>query len=371
MIVPRTSTEATATDSSDTAVPAAQGETVTAWERVRVRHWWAIVGIMLLLTCGVAIGCLMVGAQKLTFPELWSALFSTAGMDDSVARVIVWEIRFPRIMMGLFIGASLAMTGAALQALVRNPLADPYVLGVSSGAALGATMGLAFGLGPLAGGVGVPLSAFVGAALTILIVYGIAASQGRLPVQTLLLAGVIVNAVCSALMMFANSILNPASLYRVVLWLMGTLGAPSLTALVGMGFCMMGAMVLLLRQSQQLNLLTVGEDAAASLGVEIVRVQRTVFFVSALLTGAVVSVSGMIGFVGMVVPHLVRMLCGADHRLLLPISALGGGILLMIADTLARTVVAPDEIPVGVITALIGGPFFIYLLMTRQYRFVV
>ena len=185
----------------------------------------------------------------------------------------------------------------------------------------------------------------------------------------LLLAGVIVNAVCSALMMFATSILNPTSLYRVVLWLMGTLSAPSHPALIGIGFSLLAAVVLLLRESQALNLLAVGEDVARSSGVDSDRVQRTVFIVSAVLTGAVVSVSGMIGFVGMVVPHIVRLLCGADHRLLLPVSALGGGILLMVADTVARTVVAPTEIPVGVITALIGGPFFIYLLMTRKYRF--
>jgi iron complex transport system permease protein len=217
----------------------------------------------------------------------------------------------------------------------------------------------------------VPLAAFLGGAVTIMMVYGIASAQGRLPVQTLLLAGVIVNAVCSALMMFVNSILNPASLYRVVVWLMGTLGSPSLTALIGIGCCAGIAIILLLRRSRELNLIAMGEDTALSLGVEVVHVQRFVFFVTALLTGAVVSVSGMIGFVGMVVPHVVRMVWGADHRFVLPLSALGGGMLLMVADTVARTIVAPEEIPVGVITALIGGPFFIYLLMTRQYRFVV
>jgi iron complex transport system permease protein len=326
---------------------------------------------MLIATVGVGLMCLMFGARTLSVQELWSAMMPTGTAEHTVGHIIVWQIRLPRIVMGLLIGASLSVTGAALQALVRNPLADPYVLGVSSGAALGATLGLALGFGSFAGGVGVPLAAFLGAAVTILVVYGIAASQGRLPVQTLLLAGVIVNAICSALMMFANSILNPDSLYRVVVWLMGSLGAPSYTALLGMGCCVGMAMVVLLRQSRMLNLIAVGEDSALSLGVEVAHVQRTVFFVSAVLTGAVVSMSGMIGFVGMVVPHLVRMLCGADHRFLFPISALGGGMLLMIADTVARTVVAPEEVPVGVITALIGGPFFIYLLMTRQYRFVV
>jgi len=344
-------------------------EGLASWQALRARRWYAVMGAMILLTFSAIVFCLWFGAHALTMAELWSALtFSTAGSED-VARVIIWDIRFPRILMGLFVGASLAITGAALQALVRNPLADPYVLGISSGAALGATIGLALGLGTIVGGLGLPLCAFIGGGLSIVLVYGIAASQGQLPMHQLLLAGVIVNAVCSALMMFATSILNPASLYRVVLWLMGTLSAPSLSALIGIGACLLIAIVLLLRESQALNLLAVGEDAARSLGVDSDRVQRTVFLVSAVLTGAVVSVSGMIGFVGMVVPHLVRILYGADHRLLLPVSALGGGILLMVADTVARTVVAPAEIPVGVITALIGGPFFIYLLMTRKYRF--
>lgn len=373
MILPQASVPVREPDSPVAAVPVTDKahEGVHAWEGLRVRRWRVVIGLLALATCGVAVICLRFGAQPLTLSEFWSALFWMPAAKEDVARVIIWEIRFPRILMGLFVGASLAVTGAALQALVRNPLADPYVLGVSSGAALGATMGLAFGLGSLAGGIGVPLCAFVGGACAMTLVYGIAASQGRLPVQTLLLAGVIVNALCSALMMFANSIANPASLYRVVLWLMGTLGAPSVPELVGLGACAVGATLFLLRQSQPLNLIAVGEEAAASLGVETRRVQRTVFFVSAFLTGAVVSVSGMIGFVGMVVPHVVRILFGADHRVLLPASALGGGMLLMAADTIARTVVAPEEIPVGVITALVGGPFFIYLLMTRKYRFIV
>ena len=350
-------------------VPLRMNGELALWQALRARRWYTVMGLMMLLTCGAIVFCLQFGAHMLSMAEIWSALtFSTAGEED-VARVIIWDIRFPRILMGLFVGAALAITGAALQALVRNPLADPYVLGISSGAALGATIGLALGLGAIMGGIGLPMSAFIGGGLSIVLVYGIAASQGRLPMHQLLLAGVIVNAVCSALMMFATSILNPAALYRVVLWLMGTLSAPSLPMLIGVGTCLLLAIVLLLRESQALNLLAVGEDAARSLGVDSDRVQRTVFLVSAVLTGAVVSVSGMIGFVGMVVPHLVRILCGADHRLLLPVSALGGGILLMVADTVARTVVAPAEIPVGVITALIGGPFFIYLLMTRKYRF--
>jgi iron complex transport system permease protein len=205
--------------------------------------------------------------------------------------------------------------------------------------------------------------------VSIVLVYAIAVSQGALSVHTLLLAGVILNAFGSALMMFATSIMNPTALYRVVLWLMGSLSAPSGSALAMLGVSVTVSLVWLLSRSQGLNLLTAGEDAARSMGVESDRLQRLVFLVSALLTGVVVSLCGMIGFVGMVVPHLVRILCGADHRLLLPASALAGGMLLILADTIARTAVAPAEIPVGVVTALIGGPYFLYLLVTRKYRF--
>jgi iron complex transport system permease protein len=345
------------------------GEALSSWQVLRVRQWYAVIGIAAVLTCIVALVALRFGAHPLTWAQLWSALAFASPEETDVARVILWDVRFPRVMMGLLVGASLAITGAALQALVRNPLADPYVLGISSGAALGATVGLALGLGTLMGGIGLPLCAFLGGGVSIVLVYTIAISQGQLSVHTLLLAGVIINAVCSALMMFVTSILNPASLYRVVVWLMGTLSAPSQMALMGVGACVVSAIVWLLHYSRALNLLATGEDASRSLGVDSDRVHRMVFVVSALLTGIVVSLCGMIGFVGMVVPHLVRIVCGADHRLLLPVSALAGGMLLILADTVARTVVAPAEIPVGVVTALIGGPFFLYLLITRKYRF--
>jgi iron complex transport system permease protein len=345
------------------------GEALSSWQALRVRRWYTVIGIAAVLACIVGITALRFGAHPLTWAQLWSALAFASSDDADMTRVIVWDVRFPRVMMGLLVGASLAITGAALQALVRNPLADPYVLGISSGAALGATIGLALGLGTLMGGIGLPLCAFIGGGMSIILVYGIAVSQGQLSVHTLLLAGVIINAVCSALMMFATSILNPAALYRVVVWLMGTLSGPSHATLMGVGACVVATMGWLLYYSQSLNLLATGEDASRSLGVESDRVQRMVFVVSALLTGVVVSLCGMIGFVGMVVPHLVRIMCGADHRLLLPVSALAGGMLLVLADTVARTVVAPAEIPVGVVTALIGGPFFLYLLITRKYRF--
>jgi iron complex transport system permease protein len=257
--------------------------------------------------------------------------------------------------------------GTSLQALLRNPLADPYVLGISSGAALGAGLALLLGLGTTVFAISaLPLCALLGGLVSILLVYRIAAAYQHLPIHTLLLAGVILNAIFSALLMFITSIMDPNRSFGMMAWLMGTLTGPGFPALLVLaGYLSVGGLILFL-QARPLNLLTLGEEPARSLGVEVERVKKTIFFTSALLTGAAVSVSGMIGFVGMVIPHAVRMVIGPDHRLLLPASALVGGMFLMIADTIARTIMAPAEIPVGVVTALVGGPFFIYLLMGRK-----
>jgi len=209
-------------------------------------------------------------------------------------------------------------------------------------------------------------NAFAGGLLSLVVVYRIAASYGRLPVHTLLLAGIILNAIFTALIMFITSIMGPNRAFGMMSWLMGTLTAPEYPALVVLAVYLLVGGLILFRQARALNLLTLGEESARSLGVEVERAKKVVFFTSALLTGAVVSVSGMIGFVGMLIPHAVRMTIGADHRLLLPASALVGGTFLMAADTVARTILAPAEIPVGVVTALVGGPVFVYLLMYRK-----
>jgi len=208
--------------------------------------------------------------------------------------------------------------------------------------------------------------AFLGGLSSLIVVYRIALSYGHLPIHTLLLAGVILNAIFSALIMFITSTMNPNRSFGMMSWLMGTLTAPDYPALIVLTVYLSVGGLILFMQTRALNIMTLGEESARSLGVEVERVKKTVFFTSALLSGAVVSVSGLIGFVGMVIPHAVRMLIGPDHRLLLPASALVGGIFLLAADTAARTLLAPAEIPVGVITALAGGPFFIYLLMSRK-----
>ena len=252
---------------------------------------------------------------------------------------------------------------------MRNPLADPYVLGVSSGAALGAALAMLFGIGTTVALLpALPMFGFAGGLLSLVVIYQLSQSQGRLPIQSLLLAGVILNAILTAFIMFITSIMEPNRSAGLMAWLMGSLTAPGYAALAVFGIYTVGGVAILLQKAQTLNALTLGEETARSLGIETERVKKQLFGLTALLTGAVVSVSGMIGFVGMVVPHAVRMLVGSDHRLLLPASALVGGMFLVLSDTIARTILAPAEIPVGIVTALAGGPFFLYLLLWKKDR---
>jgi iron complex transport system permease protein len=320
--------------------------------------------------------CMQFGAQWVGLSQAVELLArswregSIEGDTIGTTGVILFQVRLPRLLLGLLVGACLASVGVVLQALLRNPLADPYVLGVSSGAALGVALAILFGIGTTFLAISVlPLCGFAGGLLSLLVVYRMAASYGRLPIHSLLLAGVILNAIFSALIMFVTSIMEPNRSVGTMTWLMGTLPSPSYVVLTVLALYLMTGLFLLLRQARVLNIMTLGEDSARSLGIETDQVKRRVYVVSALITGAVVSVSGMIGFVGMVVPHAVRLMLGADHRLLLPASALVGGMYLMAADTVARTLLNPTEIPVGIVTALAGGPFFIYLLAWRKDRF--
>lgn len=336
-------------------------------------RWVATMAALASASLLALIGCLQFGAEDIGFLEsvhiLAQVLRSGEASLESVgtAGVILLQVRLPRVLLGFMVGGCLAAVGVGLQALLRNPLADPYVLGVSSGAALGAACAILLGIGTTVLAFStLPLFAFAGGMLSLFIVYRVAASYGRLPVHTLLLAGIILNAIFTALIMFATSMMDPNRSFGMMAWLMGTLTAPDYPALAVLGVYLAVGSLILFRKAQALNLLTLGEESARSLGVEVESVKKVVFVVSALLTGAVVSVSGMIGFIGMVVPHMVRLAIGADHRLLLPASALVGGTFLMAADTVARTLLAPAEIPVGVVTALAGGPVFIYLLMYRK-----
>ncbi len=282
------------------------------------------------------------------------------------SRTILIDIRLPRVLMAGVVGAALALSGTALQGLFRNPMASPYVLGISAGAALGAVVALVqridFGLPVLSP---LPLLAFLGALTSTLVVYFLARIRGRVPVATLLLSGVamasFLSAVVSMILVFSES--DAAS---VLFWLMGRLSSAQWSGLgLVMPYFLLGA-AFLIYYSRDLNALLLGEEASHHLGIDVERVKRHLLFATSLLTAAAVSVTGIIGFVGLIVPHIVRLLAGPDHRSLIPMAGLAGAILLTAMDTLARSLLPSQEIPVGAISALLGGPFFLILL--RRHR---
>jgi len=319
---------------------------------------------VLLLTGALAGGLLLVGLAALSLGgvhlslgEVWSGLWDVS--QRSEASVIVRQIRLPRVLLAVLVGAALATSGTALQALLRNPLADPYVLGISSGAALGAIVALWAG-GRLA--TFSPLVAFAGALATTGWVYLLGRRAGRLASYTLVLGGVITASFLSALILFVLTLLSTRDVRGVAFWLMGDLSVVTdaqlrvLFPVVGLGI------VALFAFSKDMNVLLLGEEEAAHLGVNVSRAETAIYLLASLLTAVAVSVSGAIGYLGLLVPHLARMLVGHDHRMLLPTAALGGAIFLVLSDALARTVVAPAELPVGAVTAVAGAPVFIYLL---------
>jgi iron complex transport system permease protein len=274
------------------------------------------------------------------------------------------RVRVPRIILAALVGAALASAGVIFQALLRNPLADPYILGISSGAGLGAMLAVLGGIGWTLGGRSpVALFAFVGALGTIWLVWGIGRITGKYHVTGLLLAGVVVNALLSALIMFLTSVAKSQQLYATIFWLMGNMTEEDFFVLWVGGGGIVAGIVGLFFLTPQLNVISIGYHDARSVGVPVERIELAAFAISAFVTAAAVSLSGLIGFVGLIIPHAVRLVFGPDHRQLLPLSALAGAVFLVLADTVARVIVAPAQLPVGVITALMGGPFFLVLLV--------
>jgi len=315
--------------------------------------------VLVLTAClaAVALCALAFGGVHLSLGEVWSGLRGESSAPE--ATIIVQQIRLPRVLLAMLVGAALAVSGTALQALLRNPLADPYVLGISSGAALGAIVALWIG-GRVA--TASPLVAFGGAFLTTAWVYTLGRRAGRLASYTLLLAGVITASFLSAVILFVLTMLATRDVRGIAFWLMGDLSVVTDTQVRILVPVVIAGIVALYVFAKDLNVLLLGEEEAAHLGVNVTRVETTIYLLAALLTGVAVSVSGAIGYLGLLVPHLGRMVVGSDHRTLLPTAALGGAIVLVVSDTLARTVVAPAELPVGAVTAVAGAPVFIYLL---------
>ena len=288
--------------------------------------------------------------------------------DANVDAQIFFVARLPRVLSGALVGAALAAAGVVLQAMLRNPLATPFTLGVSAGGALGAMLAIAFGLDVgVLGVTSVPIASFIGSLLAIAVVYALATSQKRgLSTNVLLLAGVTLNSFFSALILFVQFIADFTQAFRAVRWLMGDLDVGSYMPILAALPFLLGAFAVFAMLPRTLNLLTLGEDVAAARGVEIVSAHRWAFFSASLATGAAVSLGGPIGFVGIIVPHLVRLVVGSDHRVVLPAAALFGAAFTVLCDLTARTIIAPLELPVGIITALIGGPFFLWLLVKKS-----
>ena len=325
--------------------------------------------LFLVVVIALKLGAVPVSLFGLGRDLIQALLGRTSGISSDYGMIII-DIRLPRILLAIFVGASLAVAGTSFQALLRNPLADPYILGVSSGAAVGAM--LATILEPHLPALPsltvllTPFGAFLGAALTVTAVYLLGHREGQIDTGTLLLAGVITASFLSAVIMFLITTVTGRDLHGVAFWLMGDLSTPleaSLRWILAVGFFV--ATGVIYTTAGDLNLLLSGEKEAMHLGVDVNRVRIVVYVAASLLTGLAVSVSGAIGYVGILVPHVMRLIYGSDHRVLLPTAAFGGAIAVVIADTLARTVVPPTELPVGAVTAVAGAPLFIYLLRRR------
>lgn len=331
-------------------------------------------GILAAILFVVVVIALKLGAVQVSLyglgKDLIDVLLRRTSSLSSDYGLIVLDIRLPRILLGIVVGASLSVAGASFQALLRNPLADPYVLGVSSGAALGAILALIveshLNLSPEIAGLITPFGAFIGATLTIAAVYFLGLRDGEIDSTTLLLGGIITVSFLSAIIMFLMTTLSGSNLRGMAFWLMGDLSTPqpsSLLYFLCVGFIVAAGAIY--TTASDLNLLLAGEKEAKHLGVDVPRVRIVVYIAASILTGLAVSVSGAIGYVGLLVPHVMRLIFGSDHRMLIPASALGGAIAIVIADTLARTVTAPTDLPVGAMTAAAGAPLFLYLLHRR------
>ena len=323
--------------------------------------------ISLLILAAVMSFCALAGSQKIDLQKVLAGAGAAPGENTDYE--IFVAVRVPRVILAALVGAALACSGCALQALLRNPLADPYILGISSGAGMGVMAAVLSGITwTLWGCSSITVFAFIGALLTVWLVWFIAYLAGKSQTTVLLLAGVIVNALFSAVIMFLTSIAKSEQVHSTIFWLMGNITEKSSSVLWASGiFCLAGTAGLF-TISNRLNILTFGDEQAKTLGIDTVKTKLIAFGIAAFVTAVAVSLSGLIGFVGLIIPHAVRLLFGPDHRQLLPLSAIIGGAFLVVADTIARMVVAPAQLPVGVITAIAGGPLFLVLLANKSRK---
>ena len=351
----------------------------TSVRAARRRRTGRVLGGLVLLLVGAVVLGLGVGAVAISPGQVLAILGEPVGLSlpwgyESRQALVLTAIRLPRVLLGVGVGGGLAVSGAVMQGLFRNPLADPSLIGVSSGAALAAVVTIVLGpvlMGGWADALGpflLPAAAFAGGVGATVLVYRLGTRNGQTSVATMLLAGIAINALAGAGTGLMTFIADDNQLRDLTFWTLGSLGGATWTQLAVVGPCLLGGMVAAPLLARPLNALLLGEGEAFHLGIDTERTKKQVVTLAALVVGAAVAVSGVIGFIGLVVPHLLRLAVGPDHRVLIPGSALLGGALLLGADVLARTIVAPAELPIGIVTALVGAPFFLWLLLHDRKR---
>jgi iron complex transport system permease protein len=322
-----------------------------------------VLAMLAVLALLVLPGAAMVGAKIIPAGAI---LDPAAGGVESE---IFWRVRAPRVCISFLAGAGLALSGLVFQAIFRNPLAEPFTLGVASGASLGAALYVRFGLvSSVLAIAGMSVSAFAGAVLSILLVYGLTRLRGGLETTSMLLAGIAISCFFSSVILFAQYMSDFADAFRILRWLIGGLEVVGFESVRNMAPFVVAGCVVVLYLTHDLNLMTIGEELAISRGVRAATTRKSLFFAASLMVGGVVATCGPIGFVGVMVPHFCRLLVGADHRYLIPATILFGGVFLTLCDMISRVLIAPAEMPVGIITSLLGGPFFIWLLTARGRR---
>lgn len=339
---------------------------------VRKLAFWSVLGVVLLVLC-VSVS-LSVGSANISLTDTWRVLLAQLpgigslveqNWDESAEQILL-HVRFPRIALALLVGAALALAGTGFQGVLRNPLAEPYTLGVASGSAVGALLMILLGVQfAWLGGWSLPIVSFATGMVTLWFVILLAKRDGKLHLETLILAGVVVQAFFGSIISFMISI-SQQSVNEMLFWLMGSLVLKDWSHVMVIAPYVLVGLALLMVFARELNLFSLGEQHAAHLGVHVERTKMSVLLISTLLTAAAVSVAGVIGFVGLVIPHILRLLVGPDYRLLIPLSALYGAIYVVAADTLSRTLLDPQVIPLGVITSILGAPFFAYLLVKSK-----
>ncbi len=323
-----------------------------------VKRLSKVSGLLLMVLLVVLLMGISFGSSGSGVSSLWHIL-TNQGHVDPMHLTIIWKLRLPRVLLAALVGAALSLGGLVFQALLRNPLAEPYILGISGGSAIGAILGILLGLSQFPG---ITLTSFAGGLATLLLIIGISAGQSILQKNALLLSGVMVNAFCSAVIMFLVSMTHDTRLHNIIFWLMGDLSLGNMQHTGILALALIPCFVIIFWFSNTMNLMLMGKEMALSMGVNIQRATVILLTTTSLMVSACVSQCGLIGFVGLVIPHLFRLMLGSDHRILLPACLLGGGAYMVACDLLARALPQQGEMPAGVITALIGAPLFVYLL---------